>query len=306
MRNWNFDRWPWKVGGKKCFEPTYEELKQATLSAIVFSISLFWAYLWGIETMGEWIVWIYRGLGFEPTYEELKPIPATPYAAVPNTFWAYLWGIETKINQPIPLLFYHVLSLPMRNWNAGRFSNTSHPHVCFEPTYEELKQVMEVTNILFKACFEPTYEELKHLSSISSRVIPSPVLSLPMRNWNERVKGTFEDVLLSFEPTYEELKHWKNTLYNCSIFCFEPTYEELKQRSWIAIILLAYCFEPTYEELKLLCLIRWARYFDLFWAYLWGIETEKQIIPIQGAWEFWAYLWGIETISKPSAYDAYA
>ena len=125
--------WNWS------FEPTYEELKLTIRKAEEDLRSLFWAYLWGIETMV-----IFQGplkaSSFEPTYEELKlpkkfcpPKYLIEVLSLPmrnwnfdllivlldcnQKFWAYLWGIETIPFFPLPLHF----------------------PLSFEPTYEELK-----------------------------------------------------------------------------------------------------------------------------------------------------------------------
>ena len=57
-------------------------------------------------------------------------------------------------------------------------------------------------------------------------------------------------------------------------YSFEPTYEELKQTTTRKILPRASCFEPTYEELKQNIFIVSLDKFILFWAYLWGIETD--------------------------------
>ncbi len=52
-------------------------------------------------------------------------------------------------------------------------------------------------------------------------------------------------------------------------------------RNWNPILVLTVCqlglrFEPTYEELKQTFVLRACLHADVFWAYLWGIETDGQ------------------------------
>jgi len=60
--------------------------------------------------------------------------------------------------------------------------------LCFEPTYKELKLVKGKDMGLSVLGFEPTYKELKlgQVREFSSGL--TPVLSLPIRNWNPFLK----------------------------------------------------------------------------------------------------------------------
>jgi len=123
----------------------------------------------------------------------------------------------------------HVLSLPIRNWNASRFHSLSSSAPCFEPTYKELKPLIATVWIVIFLGFEPTYKELKQhingltkllkiksfeptykelkLGSVTSVVSICPaVLSLPIRNWNPFIANQTPPPALGFEPTYKELK----------------------------------------------------------------------------------------------------
>ena len=103
---------------------------------MVVRLSLFPAYLWGIETNIPPPLFLLH-LHFQPTYEELKQ-HSNHTLAVDNLFPAYLWGIETMMGCPhSQFKFYfqptyeelkprdvtraelirEISSLPMRNWN---------------------------------------------------------------------------------------------------------------------------------------------------------------------------------------------
>ena len=233
-----------------------------------------------------------------------------------------------------------VLSLPMRNWNAFCDISVRPKSFSFEPTYEELKLIQEHAVIL---CLQLVLSLPMRNWNISSGICSSIcflVLSLPMRNWNRTIKSRWWPSKICFEPTYEELKLRSNPLICERWPSFEPTYEELKLGWMYCMGCLGCCFEPTYEELKprqekdeLLALIRFEPTYEelkhhitliplhaqvVFWAYLWGIETDPASPPVstfpcfEPTYEelkllvvllciclitkFWAYLWGIETV----------
>ena len=147
----------------------------------------------------------------------------------------------------------------MRNWNTSLFSHSLSISISFEPTYEELKQKRPRGFQKELASFEPTYEELK----------PSTF------------HPHFANQLCVLEPTYEELK----LLFSIFKFCICKFVLSLPMRNWnMRCYKCSHWdkkgFEPTYEELKLT-----SPYFGFsnvwrFWAYLWGIETIKQVIHI--------------------------
>ncbi len=192
-----------------------------------------------------------------------------------------------------------VLSLPMRNWNRLTASKSSGSRYV-------LSLPMRNWNTVGTGISSPT------------RV----VLSLPMRNWNLYYTCLPLSTPSGFEPTYEELKQHSRPVYDVFLYRFwaylwgietsedagshnlssgfEPTYEELKQVQYGWIKLHRQSFEPTYEELKQKFVHISRQFRDLFWAYLWGIETGTTIGKKSRLPWFWAYLWGIETGLIPS------
>ena len=98
------------------------------------------------------------------------------------------------------------------------------------------------------------------------------VLSLPMRNWNKRIRIKEGLHAHSSQPTYEELKPRESASCSREACSSQPTYEELKRwyhkslalsilvlslpmRNWNedtrdAIAEVIACSQPTYEELK--------------------------------------------------------
>ena len=100
------------------------------------------------------------------------------------------------------------------------------------------------------------------------------VLSLPMRNWNQKQVKSRGGCIVCFEPTYEELKH------KYSLFA-------LVKITWVLSLPMR-----NWNKLKIWsCTIN----IGLFWAYLWGIETGSSWGCSGTEIRFWAYLWGIET-----------
>ena len=160
MRNWNVSTEEKTILSGTGFEPTYEELKHYIVSYIGSPCSLFWAYLWGIETL------IIR----------LKLQTKVQVLSLPIRNWNY---------PPIPQFApgREVLSLPMRNWNLPSGGTYLWRQPSFEPTYEELKHAMRKMS-----------GEQEHVLSLPMRNwnrqeelsvnLTSLVLSLPMRNWN--------------------------------------------------------------------------------------------------------------------------
>ena len=113
------------------------------------------------------------------------------------TFSAYLWGIETWIRFADYRTYRRVFSIPMRDWNLVTFLIFSLAFLCFQHTYEGLKQ----QNIIFIKIilwgFQHTYEGLK----------PLP-LSLLL--WS----------CAGFQHTYEGLKPVINDSYLAGLFKF--------------------------------------------------------------------------------------
>jgi len=140
---------------------------------------------------------------------------------------------------------------------------------------------------------QPTYEELKRLS-LAAEEFGARVLSLPMRNWNQRLgfKAVWRHCVLSLP-----MRNWNTTM------------ESLARRFWSMFSAYLWGIEtlprffhnkigissqPTYEELKRV-------YEDL------NVKTMRVLsLPMRNwNWEtlswwfinsgFSAYLWGIET-----------
>ena len=76
------------------FEPTYEELKPASLSFSVCLKKSFEPTYEELKHISAYLLYIII-LSFEPTYEELKRGELYPFQSIGVSFWAYLWGIET-------------------------------------------------------------------------------------------------------------------------------------------------------------------------------------------------------------------
>jgi len=145
-------------------------------------------------------------------------------------------------------------------------------------------------------------------------------LSLPMRNWNKPLSILCFSHAPGFEPTYEELKRpiWiassnASNMFWAYLWGIE-TYDQLHHwpckgtvlslpmrnwnRNWLVLQSRPFVsFEPTYEELKRPIWIASSNASNMFWAYLWGIETQCTNYTFRSALMFWAYLWGIETIA---------
>ena len=139
-----------------------------------------------------------------------------------------------------------------------------------------------------------------------------------MRNWNMRAIPIDAGLPPGFQRTYEELKLsfiWFTRNNRCMFSAylwgietsngdvtppeaeagFQRTYEELKQDVVPPGANKASGFQRTYEELKLSELIESYLEGKEFSAYLWGIETHRQLNCRLTPGTFLAYLWGIET-----------
>jgi len=161
----------------------------------------------------------------------------------------------------------------MRNWNTLVIPTGVVRAKSFEPTYEELKPLLWPLQLGLPPSFWAYLWGIETRKKDTARDLISPVLSLPMRNWNLcNFINTYvfwwkfwaylwgietwsaclsvESSAASFEPTYEELKLCHSSLSFTYLTCFEPTYEELKLLVLTRLNRLQGCFEPTYEELK--------------------------------------------------------
>ncbi len=211
-------------------------------------------------------------------------------------FWAYLWGIETRTVQ------------------AEDVAESS-----FEPTYEELKPGDITWKWLLGELFWAYLWGIETAMPPVSTAGPLNVLSLPMRNWNRRLRSrkSSSSTVLSLPmrnwntvPRRDDwrragvlslpMRNWnqnRSTATTSRKRGFEPTYEELKPVRLRDGPECDKSFEPTYEELK-----PKARSYPS--SFSWGFEPTyeelKQPYSRKG-WggntPFWAYLWGIETFA---------
>ena len=182
----------------------------------------------------------------------------------------YLWGIETCVQQYSMIYF----RLPDYLWGIETaWMATSWITLCFQTTYEELKQP-ELPGIFvgFEG-FQTTYEELKLRCSCSQ----SMSLLLP-------------DYLWGIETCVDPHSNRRQ----CR---FQTTYEELKLRQLARKFQLKNCFQTTYEELKHSQRENGLQVRKLP-DYLWGIETSCNWRNGEGSSQLPDYLWGIETCER--------
>ena len=196
---------------------------------MIFALSRFLQYLWGIETR---TLSRPQGLFFP--------------------FLQYLWGIETQVDDTWNIRVCTVFTVPMRNWNVFSFSCIANSMACFYSTYEELKQLylsafncgyyvftvpmrnwnenLHWVRTELQLSFYSTYEELKLFCFCFCFLYSSQVFTVPMRNWN------FEELVLhlSLLPVFTvPMRNWNCqfvSLFQSLNTGFYSTYEELKLR----------------------------------------------------------------------------
>ena len=187
MRNWNVNLWKALKDLAVSFEPTYEELKLWPHQLINVLFAMFWAYLWGIETITGKVKPFTNWVSFEPTYEELKLL----YWKAQGPGWESFEPTyeELKLTEAMLewLQFIQVLSLPMRNWNSKR-----------EKRYISGMLVLSLPMRNWNSSYTIFYMPWPFVLSLPMRNWnPSmwwatqsgyKVLSLPMRNWNKKVR----------------------------------------------------------------------------------------------------------------------
>ena len=170
---------------------------------------MFWAYLWGIETLKNPITSSYMDLCFEPTYEELKPSSFCNLLHCLCKFWAYLWGIETREKGNPSAIERAVLSLPMRNWNKAKG-----------------------LWVYIQSKFWAYLWGIETWMNLVAVIGTYHVLSLPMRNWNFATIVLWSKLCVTFWAYLWGIETWHIFFCRCGfLVCFEPTYEELKQNS---------------------------------------------------------------------------
>ena len=297
MRNWNRPQ----IGIQKrslinC-QPTYEELKLDFFYRFQIPDYQLPAYLWGIETgIGGW-------------YGRLRSL----IASLPMRNWNWIRKHNSGAGN-------HIASLPMRNWNLSNCCGPGKGVFNCQPTYEELKRLLERRKAEAELYCQPTYEELKlrtsfpsinpafwlpaYLWGIETRLVKkssyqfTEIASLPMRNWNlDILEGFLKAETIASLP----MRNWNSFLpqqYIQRLLNCQPTYEELKHES-----------RSARRDSKI-----------ILPAYLWGIETRVISLAIsfpsahcqptyeelKRRWNFQtmkislklpAYLWGIETVT---------
>ena len=144
--------------------------------------TVFWAYLWGIETCNLPVSASIFGLVLSLPMRNWN-LQCWLRLFGGNRFWAYLWGIET--------FRYCWQGVCGREFWAYLWGIETSFHCSF--CTKRLKFWAYLWGIETLYC------------------IPAPshfpqVLSLPMRNWNSILCPKFPYSEFSFEPTYEELK----------------------------------------------------------------------------------------------------
>ena len=222
---------------------------QSTLKLLLYSWSLFWSYLWGIE-IHKTFPFLINLICFDLTYEGLKFSKLTSTFFRLKSFWSYLWGIEIK-------------------WiglGYARFQS-------FDLTYEGLKlHNSYIWFIISPYRFDLTYEGLKFSFLYSNPFSIRYVLILPMRDWNIVKTTNTLNHALSFDLTYEGLKCWKAGMNEHLFLAFWSYLWGIEIET--APLWLSYesCFDLTYEGLKSLNLFTFVSSLTAFWSYLWGIE----------------------------------
>ena len=226
-------------------------------------------YLWGIETLNNWIADTQRDR-FQTTYEELKH----RVAEVTTSYFASRlpmrnWNLEVKMKKLLVIVL-----LPDYLWGIETRESLRSDRGSWLPDY-----LWGIETFFFLSVEE---------SVNASR--------LPMRNWNRNSgsvgnsSALLPDYLWGIET--EDLSANQNRTKGG----FQTTYEELK------LLLTSDLgpelrFQTTYEELKHMTAFRRV-FFESLPDYLWGIETpsSNRVPPRIVPW-LPDYLWGIETVA---------
>ena len=274
----------------------------------------FWVYLWGIETKPD-LVTLLLALPFWVYLWGIETFKTNCASSSKCPFWVYLWGIETWFQASTlrKLTVFWVYLWGIETWTRIDFARRS---LRFESTYEELKQigvsVLCIIGLSFEStyeelkrvttgyvvygarlCFESTYEELKLLFD-QATYEAKPVLSLPMRNWNNEASPLAElfQLVLSLP-----MRNWNPTGTVRALLSIIVL--SLPMRNWNLYFLLDI---SEYMYVLSLPMRNWncssnpgTCICSRFWVYLWGIETRLPMLVPGNKIEFWVYLWGIET-----------
>ena len=176
------------------------------------------------------------------------------------------------------------------------------PALDCQPTYEELKLNPTTRFINRPYNCQPTYEELKRFCLFGLRILRASIASLPMRNWNYRSTSSKTNKQFPL-PAYlwgiETLFFWLSyfvvpelpaflwgieTWKRCGRLAEKIKIASLPMMNWNVFVgwdnfpSNQNC-QPTYEELKLFLLNYGKQKKKRLPAYLWGIETYKQLYP---------------------------
>ena len=103
------------------------------------------------------------------------------------------------------------------------------------------------------------------------------VFIVPMRNWNLQYGASEQSPFHRFYRTYEELKHQQFVLQWIALQCFYRTYEELKlgSRDWPSLSKTVFIVPMRNWNS---CVMESMTTVLLFLSYLWGIETQSQLL----------------------------
>ena len=165
MRNWNISTFIHKPPWRGDSDSTYEELKLYQSASAPISNFGFRLYLWGIET---YIFFCY-----------------VMVQLIIQTLPMRNWNFDARPSRPRHLT---IQTLPMRNWNYIKYFVRCFMKVYSDSTYEELKLTRKAGGLFLIIYSDSTYEELKPDSGIDRFRFFCLIQTLPMRNWNHRVK----------------------------------------------------------------------------------------------------------------------
>ncbi len=190
-------------------------------------------------------------MNFDSTYEELKPnkkyipygssvriltLPMRNWNKLCNgilaiqisAFWLYLWGIET----PLPIIVHKKTRLFwLYLWGIETFNppfGSLAAFYNFDSTYEELKLDNKVYSFKWTPLFWLYLWGIETDSSPYHLYFLFPILTLPMRNWNQVdvMRAIVRPLILTLP-----MRNWNKAPIKVSalfIFYFDSTYEELK------------------------------------------------------------------------------
>ena len=128
-------------------------------SVATFTVSMFPAYLWGIET-GVQPSACFRSLRSQPTYEQLKQ-PSVRTTSRCSSRSQPTYEELKRYREGLATLRAEVPSLPMRNWNKITSSPVITSGIVPSLPMRNWNRRRKVMDFMDGACSQPTYEELK-------------------------------------------------------------------------------------------------------------------------------------------------